>query len=125
MVRGVPIAETVRNHTDMMDFMKRTKVPRSSRLMLEFADGAASQQQNITRYYVSHDGGSLMKIMPPTPSQVKKDPAAPERRIGIDVGWTVRPCNDLNYQLSYCDINLDYYITQAEKLVNPLIQGTK
>ncbi len=133
LVHGVPIAETVNNHTDMMDFMKRTKVPRSSRLMLEFAGGAASQQQqNITRYYVADGGGSLMKIMPPTPAQVKKDPAAPERRIGIDVGWTVTPCNDLGAtpmtgefakNRYFYDLNHDYYITQAEKLVNPLIQG--
>jgi len=124
LVHGVPIAETVRNHTDMMDFMRRTKVPRSSRLMLEYADGRTDQQQNITRYYVSNGGGSLMKIMPPTPAQVKKDPAAPERRIGVDVGWTVTPCNNLN-GMTEPDLNHDYYITQAEKLVNPLIQGTK
>ncbi len=65
-----------------------------------------------------------MKIMPPTPAQLKKDINAPERRIGIDVGWTVKPCNQID-DIPLFDLNRDYYITQAEKLVNPLIQGTK
>jgi len=120
LVRGVPVAETVRGHTDVMDFMKRTKVPRSSRLMLESVD-TSEQLQNVTRYYVSTGGGSLMKIMPPTPAQVNKDSNAPERRIGIDVGWTVTPCNNLPDGGSpMWDLNYDYYIKEAEKLVNPL-----
>lgn len=174
LVRGVPIADTIRNHTDVMDFMMRTKVPRSSRLMLECPepqDHPATQQQlqNITRYYVSTEGGSLIKIMPPTPKQVEKAASvmvrvmvkegmpdgfsndessywnyisdgyryshnqrgeAPERRIGVNVGWTVKPCNDLDatplegewaMNRYFSDLNYDYYIKEAEKLVKPLI----
>jgi len=126
LVHGTPVADTVNNHTDMMDFMKRTKVPRSSRLMLEYGTSpeASERLQNITRYYVSNGGGQLMKIMPPTPAQLKKDTSAPERRISVDAGWMVTPCNDLGRHV-IGDLNLDYYISEAEKLVQPLIQGTK
>ena len=132
LVRDVPIADTIYNHNDIMDFMSCTKVDRSSRLMLESLEtvtkqGGQMQLQNVTRYYVSTSGGSLMKIMPPTPAQVNKDSNAPERRIGIDVGWTVTPCNNLDSLLQppdggsgMCDLNYDYYIKEAEKLVNPL-----
>lgn len=127
LVRGIPVSETVCNHPDMMDFMRRTKVPRSSRLMLEHPNGNAEQLQNITRYYVSHAIGSLMKIMPPTPAQVKKDINAPERRIGVDVGWNVTPCNNLDTDILVPPDggqgfapNFEYYIEQAEKLVKPL-----
>lgn len=116
LVQGVPIDQTVRTHTDIMDFMKRTKVPRSSRLHLE----PGEQLQNVTRYYVSKGGGKLIKVMPPTPAQVRKDADAPERRIGIDVGWTVTPCNDLG-DFNTRPIDIDHYIGQARKLVDPLI----
>lgn len=161
LIHGVPVDQTVRTCTDPLMFMKRTKVPRSSRLMLETGEHS-EQLQNITRYYVSTNGGALIKIMPPTPAQVKKAAAntvrimikdghpamyshnesdyqslisagysyshdeisqAPERRIGIDVGWTVTPCNNLD-EHTVSAINYEYYIKEAEKLVNPLIQGT-
>lgn len=167
LVHGTPVEQTVRGQTDIMPFMKRTKVPRSSKLMLEAPEtptsaGNSMQLQNITRYLVTNDGGALVKIMPPTPAQVKKarentvsimikpgaepmtcpddksrDAAvaagyqyshdelatAPDRRIGIDVGWTVTPCNNLDGLVTPA-INFDYYIKEAEKLVNPLIKGT-
>lgn len=163
LIHGKSIEQTVRNHTDIMAFMKRTKVPRSSKLMLE-SPGNNEQLQNITRYLVTNNGGALMKIMPPTPKQVAKaretavsimtkagsEPlqatddksraaaeaagyqyshdelgTAPDRRIGIDVGWTVTPCNNLDDLLvppdggSGADINFDYYIKETEKLVTP------
>lgn len=118
LVHGVPVEETVRNHPEPMDFMLRTKVPRSSRLMLESDDGRAIQQQNITRYYISDAGGSLVKVMPPTPAQVAKNADAPERRISINAGWTVWPCNDLDSPGPA--FNYDYYIQEANKLVEPL-----
>jgi hypothetical protein len=56
--------------------------------------------------------------MPPTPSQVAKNPDAPERRIGICVGWKVTECNDITQ--ATVPINYDYYIQEAQKLVEPL-----
>lgn len=38
-----------------------------------------------------------------------------ERRIGIDTGWNVRVCNDIKRFNG--NINYDYYIEEAEKLV--------
>lgn len=118
LVRGVPVEQTIMNHTDKMDFMLRTKVPRSSRLM--WGD---QQVQNITRYYVSFNGAALVKVMPPTPAQLKKNPDAPDRRIGINVGWTVEPCNNLTERDDTEALNYDFYIAEARKIVEPLING--
>ena len=71
LVRGEDIEQFIRNHKDIYDFMLRTKVPRSSKLMLEYVDGTVRQCQNITRYYITYDGGSLIKVMPPTPKQIQ------------------------------------------------------
>lgn len=69
LVRGENIEVFIRNHvkTDPLDFMLRTKVNRNDRLVLDEVE-----QQRVTRYYVSTDGGYLTKLMDPTADQVKK-----------------------------------------------------
>ena len=108
LLDGVPIRETVENWPDLMDFMCRIKVPRSSYLSLE-VDGVQSPLQRITRYYVSTAGGSLFKWMPPLKGKTEW------RKIGAECGWKVTPCN--NIQLAdRSAINYDYYIQEVEKL---------
>lgn len=157
LVRGEDIEQFIYNHPDKMDFMLRTKVPRSSKLMIEFADGTSEQLQNITRYYVSHFGGQLMKLMPALAKNKPKfemfDTAtgecfilrsiaevqhalsiglsmvddsivlydAPWRRISVNAGWNVEPCNNMALPGSQA-INYAFYIEEARKLVNPLIR---
>lgn len=43
----------------------------------------------------------------------------PTRRIGIDTGWKVTPCNDIHHA-TRDNLNYEYYIAEAEKLVRPL-----
>lgn len=58
--------EFIRNHKDKFDFMLRTKVPRSSKLVMVDEQGIDHQTQNICRYYISTDGMGMVKVMPPT-----------------------------------------------------------
>jgi hypothetical protein len=116
LVHGESVREYVMNHDNLWDFMLRTKVPRTSRLVLE-QGGTVTPCQNITRYYISKHGGSLVKIMPPLP----KKPGV-ERRIGVACGWQVQPCNEIQ-GVKGTDINMEYYIAEAEKLVRPLRGG--
>jgi len=109
MVRGVDVREFITNHTDRFDFMLRTKVPRSSRLVVVNDDGSEIQQQNICRYYPSKNGGKLVKIMPPL------EEGGEERRLGIDTDWKVKTCNNM---LDFDnDIDYNYYIAEVEKLI--------
>jgi hypothetical protein len=57
--------EYIRNHKNHFDFQLRAKVPRSSKLVVVDDNGIDHQTQNICRYYVSHNGGGLVKVMPP------------------------------------------------------------
>jgi len=107
LLRGTPIDRYVTGHQDIMDFMLRTKVPRTAHLLLD-----ERRIQNITRYFISVEGGSLIKVMKPL------RPGGPERRIGINVGWKVTECNRLP---AYGQIDYRYYVQEAEKLVNALI----
>jgi len=117
LVRGEDIATFVRNTTDPFDFVLSTKVDKKSRLVIGEHD---EPLQNITRYYISTVGGVMTKIMPPTDSQLAKDSNAPDRRFSVDAGWLATPCNHMR-DFGRNPINYDYYIAEAEKLVNPLL----
>jgi hypothetical protein len=89
--------------------MMRTKVPRSSRLVLIQEDGSEVQQQNICRYYASINGGKLIKIMPAL------TPDGDARRIGIDTDYLLKTCNNMEDFSN--DIDYSYYVDAAKKLL--------
>jgi DNA polymerase elongation subunit (family B) len=113
LINDESVADFIHNHDNLFDFMLRTKIPRSSRLVLHGEQGDAPLQ-NVCRYFVSKSGGSLVKIMPP----LARKPDV-ERRIGICVGWRVSETNDITQAVG-SDIDFDYYISEAEKLLKPL-----
>ena len=109
LVRGENHEQFILNHKNKYDFFLRTKVPRSSRLVM-VKSGYDILQQNICRYYPSNNGGKLVKIMPPL------EKGGEERRLGIDTEWEVNTCNDVtDFQW---DINYDYYISKAKELID-------
>jgi hypothetical protein len=111
LVHGRNIEEFIRNHDDPYDFYLRAKVPRSSRLVIR-SGKEEKLLRNITRYYVSNEGGRLVKIMPPLPKKPDK-----EREISVNAGWNVT-VHDVIAPLT--DINYKFYISETEKLVQPL-----
>ena len=104
LIDGAPIRETVENWPDIMDFMLRTKVPRSSHLAW-----GNTKVQNTSRYYIAKDGKPLMKWMPP----LAKKPGV-WRQIGVESGWNVQVCNDIAD--ATMPVDFDYYIQEIEKL---------
>lgn len=104
LVEGAPIRETVENWPEIMDFMLRTKVPRSG--YLQWGD---EQVQNISRYYVAKGGKPLNKWLP----LLAKKPDQ-WRKIGMESGWDVQVCNDIKDVT--LPIDYDYYIQEVEKL---------
>lgn len=111
LVDGVDYEEFILLHENKFDFMCRTKVPRSSKLVLVMPDGEEIDQQNICRYYPSKQGGNLIKIMPPL------EDGGEWRRLGIDVEWSVKTCNDIR-EFSRSDLNFEYYLSEAKKLID-------
>lgn len=110
LVDGEDYEEFIRLHENKYDFMLRTKVPRSSSLVMVMDDGEEIEQQNICRYYPSKEGGYLVKIMPPL------EEGGEWRRLGIDTEWKVKTCNNMKY--FKWDVNYEYYIKEAKKLID-------
>lgn len=109
LIDGVDHEEFIRLHENKFDFMLRTKVPRSSNLVLVM-DGEDIAQQNICRYYPAKEGGGkLIKLMPPLIE------GGEIRRLGIDTDWNVKTCNNIN-DFSW-GVDYKYYIDQAAKLI--------
>jgi len=104
LTEGAPIRQTVEQWPEIMDFMLRAKVPRSS-----YLQWGEQQVQNISRYYVAKGGKTLTKWMPP----LAKDPTK-WRAIGIEAGWTVQVCNDIRDAV--LPIDFDYYVKEVEAL---------
>ena len=109
LVEGAPIRQTVQQWPDIMDFMLRTKVPRSSYLAIEWDGQQPQQLQNITRYYIAEGGGRLFKWMPPLKGKTDW------RKIGVESGWGVQPCNDIK-EAGKLPVDFDYYVREVEKL---------
>ena len=109
LLEGCTIDEALAGWTDMMDFMLRVKVPRSSSLMFD-QDGGVTTLENTQRYYISEGGGYLRKVMPPLPKKPTE-----WRSIGINTGFTVCPCNNIS-DVSL-PINFDWYRREIETLV--------
>jgi hypothetical protein len=72
LVNGDDPIKLIKNHDNKYDFMMRTKVPRSSKLVL-VKEKEEVKLQNICRYYISNDGGELVKIMPPVKPEIEVD----------------------------------------------------
>lgn len=88
------------------DFTLRTKVPRSMRL-----EWGGQEVQRITRYVVTREGKSLVKVMPP----LAKKPDE-WRRAEVEAGWLVTVCNNIK-DAEGCAIDYRYYAAEVEKLV--------
>ena len=103
LVEDAPIRQTVEQWPDIMDFMLRTKVPRSS-----YLQWGETQVQNISRYYIAQGGKPLFKWMPPLKGKQEW------RKIGVESGWGVQVCN--NIRDATLPVDFDYYVREIEKL---------
>jgi len=115
MLYGKDLEDFVRFHPTDYDFMLRAKVDRSSRLVMVDKNGVESEQQRICRYFACKNGGQLVKIMRPLAGKTE------DRRFDIDKGWNVRICNKLA-DFDRLDVDYDYYVDQARKLVIPEVK---
>lgn len=112
LLEGASIRKTLENWPDVMDFMLRTKVPKTSYLIGE-RDGEVIPLANTIRYLVAKNGVQLFKKMPPLKNKTEW------RKIGIESGWSVRVCNHIR-EAEGAEIDFDYYCQEVEKLTLPL-----
>jgi len=114
-VNNTPIADTIRNHTDIYDFCISKKI--DDKFTNEFhyiKDGQhiIDKLQKSVRYYVSPSGGSLLKVDKETGGQSN-----------YEAGKAVTIFNDFVEKESIADYGIDYtyYINHVQKVINEII----
>lgn len=110
LIEGKSIGKFIREHKDPFDFMLRVKAPKTARLLC-----GDVQIQNTSRYYISTDGGQMLKVMAPLAKNPDK-----ERPIKIHDGYKSTPMNVMG---EVRNIDYSWYIEEAMKLVEPLYDG--
>lgn len=71
--------------------------------------------QKVTRYIVTNEGKTIMKIMPPLKGKENI------RENNVEAGWLCTECNNLNnhnIEELFKQINYDYYINECYKIIN-------
>jgi len=114
-----PVEEFIRSHYDKYDFMSRVKLPKIYKLVSVDDEGNEKEEQNVTRYYVSNSkqAKTLIKVMPPLKDKTE------DRRNNIEVNRKTIVCNNINDYIG--EIDYDYYIEQASKLVDIFLDDSK
>jgi len=151
LVRGENVEEFIRNHSDITDFLINTKVPRTSNLVGTIDDkdvklpnvvryivtndgvslnkvmpakgpeGQFKRANSLTdEFYQSVLDEIGMGVWDARIHTKNKSVYGATVRTGINAGHTVTICNNLD-SINHVDINYDYYISRANKLVIPLL----
>lgn len=141
MVHGIDVEAYIRAHTDPFDFMLRYKARRGDKLLID-----AREIQKTTRYFVSINGGQMMKVSPARGpiGQYKKANGVTDveyNRVMLETGgqWDARVCTknksryeavetkiQTGFKVTECNnaddfdwssVNYAYYVNEAKKLL--------
>ncbi len=149
LVHNQNISDFIHNHDDLYDFFLRTKVPKTSYLeagdervqnvtryyvsddgvpltkVMPPTDKLIEKWRNFG-HWVHRDNGKHVNAKKAPSGKYDLCPAPsdlpPDRRMSIQKGFLVTVCNSVA-EHTFNNINYDYYITEARKLVDELKQG--
>jgi hypothetical protein len=115
-VHDVPVEHTIRNHSNLYDFCLRQKASRSFHYEgTNRSTGKTTVYNKLIRYYVSNDGDKIFKIKNPE-CQTRAAPISQ-----VEAGeWVCKVCNYLPRNSKVDNINYDYYIEKANRLVTKI-----
>ena len=115
-VNGVPVADTIRNHTNIYDFCLRQKASKDFHYEgVNKTTGEKTMYNKLIRYYVSNTGEKLLKV---------KNPECQSNAVDIsqvEAGdWVMHVCNKLTANHPLDNVNHAYYIERAERIVHKI-----
>ena len=115
-VNSVPIEQTIRNHSDIYDFCLRQKASKDFHYEgIDKASGNKTIYNKLIRYYVSKGGEKLLKVKNESCDTNAADVSQ------VEAGeWVMHVCNHLTPDHPLDNINFDYYIERANKIVHKI-----
>jgi len=120
-VRGIDPSDTIRNHANVYDFCLRQKASRDFHYEgINKATGEKTIYNKLIRYYVSKKGEKLLKI-----KNDECDTNAAEIS-QVEAGeWVMHVCNHLQPTHPLDNINHDYYIEKANRIIHKILTEGK
>ena len=119
-VNDVPVADTIRNHTNIYDFCLRQKASKDFHY-----EGHSKETKTVynklIRYYVSNTGEKLLKVKNENSDSTAVDVSQ------VEAGeWLMTVCNHLTPDHPLDNINHAYYIERAERIIHKIqLEGKK
>jgi hypothetical protein len=116
----VPVADTIRNHTNIYDFCLRQKASKDFHY-----EGHSKETKTVynklIRYYVSNTGEKLLKVKNENSDSTAVDVSQ------VEAGdWVMHVCNHLTPDHPLDNINHAYYIERAERIIHKVqLEGKK
>jgi hypothetical protein len=112
-VRDIPIEHTIRNHNNIFDFCLRQKASKDFHYEgIDKSTGEKKLYNKLIRYYISNTGEKLLKVK----NEDSQSGAASVSQ--VEAGeWLATVCNHLDKKHPLDNINYDYYIERAEKII--------
>lgn len=119
-VYGKDVTEFIHNHNDLWDFFKRVKLIGDSKLFYR-NETENTEVQKLTRYYVSCQGGQLVKVMPPLKDKII------DRDFQIESGYVCTIANVVTDELMYYmpeNLDYNYYVNECNKIIRIVNHST-
>ena len=115
-VHNVPIDHTIRNHRNIYDFCLRQKSSKDFHYEgINRSTGGKTIYNKLIRYYVSKSGEKLLKVKNEDCDTNAADVSQ------VEAGeWVMHVCNHLIPDHPLDNINYDYYIERANKIVHKI-----
>jgi hypothetical protein len=113
-VNDVPVADTIRNHTNIYDYCLRQKASKDFHY-----EGHSKETKTVynklIRYYVSNTGEKLLKVKNENSDSTAVDVSQ------VEAGeWLMTVCNHLTPDHPLDNINHAYYIERAERIMHKI-----
>jgi hypothetical protein len=121
-VNNVPVETTIKNHSNIFDFAIRQKASKNFHYEgHNKTTGHKNVYNKLIRYYVSNTGEKLLKIKN---EDCDTNAAAVSQ---VEAGeWLCTVCNHLTKDHDMSNINYDYYIEKANRIVSKIqLEGKK
>jgi hypothetical protein len=120
-VNNIPIDDTIRSHNNVYDFCLRQKASKDFHYEgINRSTGNKTVYNKLIRYYVSNKGEKLLKVKNPECQTDAPDIAQ------VEAGeWVMCVCNYLTPSHPLDNINYEYYIERANKIVHKILTEGK
>jgi len=115
-VHSVPVEDTIKRHRNIFDFCLRQKASKDFHYEgVNRSTGETTTYNKLIRYYVSRSGEKLLKVKNPDCTTNAADVSQ------VEAGdWVMHVCNHLTADHPLDNINYDYYIERANKIIHKI-----